>query len=156
MSDKGIGIPVTQLHRMFEAYVQLAAPDGRWRSGLGIGLSVVQNLVDMHGGGVTAASDGVGEGSRFTVTLPTTQARECQTVNQTESATHQTRRLRILVVDDNRDAAESLAMILHEHEVQCAFDGEAALPIAQRRFTRTSSSSTSAFLASAATTWRGG
>lgn len=131
VSDKGIGIPVTQLHRMFEAYVQIASPDGRWRSGLGIGLSVVQNLVDMHGGRVTAASDGAGKGSRFTVTLPTTQAPARKNAEQTEPTPHQPGRLRVLVVDDNRDAAESLALLLHEHEVQCAFDGEAALSIAQ-------------------------
>jgi CheY-like chemotaxis protein len=131
VSDKGIGIPASQLDRMFEAYVQLSSPDGRWRSGLGIGLSVVQNLVDMHGGRVTAASDGLGNGSRFTVTLPTTRAPAIGITDPTEPARQQTRRLRVLVVDDNRDAAESLAMILHDHEVQCAFDGEAALTIAQ-------------------------
>jgi two-component system CheB/CheR fusion protein len=131
VSDKGIGIPASQLDRMFEAYVQLASPDGRWRSGLGIGLSVVQNLVDMHGGSVAAASDGLGSGSRFTVTLPIARAPAIGTTDPTEPAGQQTRRLRVLVVDDNRDAAESLAMILHDHEVQCAFDGEAALTVAQ-------------------------
>jgi signal transduction histidine kinase/CheY-like chemotaxis protein len=131
VSDKGIGIPASQLDRMFEAYVQLASPDGRWRSGLGIGLSVVQNLVDMHGGSVAAASDGLGSGSRFTVTLPIARAPAFGTTDPTEPASQQTRRLRVLVVDDNRDAAESLAMILHDHEVQCAFDGEAALTVAQ-------------------------
>ncbi|MGP8433746.1 ATP-binding protein [Paraburkholderia fungorum] len=131
VSDKGIGIPASQLDRMFEPYVQLASPDGRWRPGLGIGLSVVQNLVTMHGGRVTAASDGLGNGSRFTVTLPTTRAPAIGTTDSTEPASQQTRRLCVLVIDDNRDAAESLAMILHDHEVQCAFDGEAALVIAQ-------------------------
>jgi CheY-like chemotaxis protein len=131
VSDKGIGIPASQLDRMFEAYVQLASPDGRWRSGLGIGLSVVQNLVDMHGGSVAAASDGLGSGSRFTVTLPIARAPAIGTTDPTEPAGQQTRRLRVLVVDDNRDAPESLAMILHDHEVQCAFDGEAALTVAQ-------------------------
>jgi CheY-like chemotaxis protein len=116
---------------MFEAYVQLPSPDGKWRSGLGIGLSVVQNLVDMHGGHVTAASDGVGKGSRFTVRLPITQARATGTTDATERVRQLTRRLRVLIVDDNRDAAESLAMLLHDHEVQCAPDGEAALTTAQ-------------------------
>ncbi|MBU7443403.1 ATP-binding protein [Paraburkholderia fungorum] len=132
VSDKGIGIPPSQLHRMFEAYVQLPSPDGRWRPGLGIGLSVVQNLVTMHGGSIVAASDGLGMGARFTVTLPTTRALATGTTDPTEPASQQMRRLRVLVIDDNRDAAESLAMILHDHEVQCAFDGEAALVVAQR------------------------
>jgi len=131
VTDKGIGIPASQLVQMFEAYVQLPSPDGKWRPGLGIGLSVVQNLVDMHGGHVTAASDGVGKGSRFTVRLPTTQAGATGTTETAESVKQLTRRLRVLVVDDNRDAAESLAMLLDEHEVRCAFDGEAALTAAQ-------------------------
>lgn len=132
VSDNGIGIPPSQLGRMFEPYVQLAAPDGRWRSGLGIGLSVVRNLVDMHGGQVTAASDGVGKGARFMVTLPTTRAAATGNADSTEPARQPVRQLRVLIVDDNHDAAESLAMILHEHEVQCAFDGEAALATAEK------------------------
>jgi signal transduction histidine kinase/CheY-like chemotaxis protein len=131
VTDKGIGIPASQLVQMFEAYVQLPPPDGKWRPGLGIGLSVVQNLVDMHGGHVSAVSDGVGKGSRFTVRLPITQARGTRTTDATERVRQLTRRLRVLIVDDNRDAAESLAMLLHDHEVQCAPDGEAALTIAQ-------------------------
>jgi signal transduction histidine kinase/ActR/RegA family two-component response regulator len=131
VNDKGIGIPATQLHRMFDAYVQLASPDGSWRPGLGIGLSVVQNLVDMHGGHVSAASDGVGKGSRFTVTLPTTQMSASASAYQSEPDVHRSKRLSVLVVDDNRDAAESLAIILHEHDVRCAFEAEAALSIAE-------------------------
>lgn len=131
MSDRGMGIPVSQLARMFEPYVQLAPPEGRGQSGLGIGLSVVQNLVGMHGGHVTAASDGVGKGSRFTVSLPTAVAFTTVTIRTDEPAKQPSRRLRVLVVDDNRDAAESLAVILDGHEVRCAFDGEEALSIAQ-------------------------
>jgi CheY-like chemotaxis protein len=92
---------------------------------------VVQNLVDMHGGQVTAASDGVGKGSRFAVRLPTTQARANGTADASEPVRQLTRRLRVLVVDDDRDAAESLAMLLQNHEAQCASDGEAALTTAQ-------------------------
>ncbi|SAL63874.1 PAS/PAC sensor hybrid histidine kinase [Caballeronia humi] len=85
----------------------------------------------MHGGKVTGASDGVGMGARFIVTLPTTRAAATENADPTEPAKQPVRRLRVLVVDDNHDAAESLAMILHEHEVQCAFDGEAALAKAE-------------------------
>ncbi|MEX3985282.1 ATP-binding protein [Paraburkholderia sp. EG287A] len=132
VTDRGVGIPTSQLARMFEPYVQLAPADGRAQSGLGIGLSVVRNLVDMHGGHVTAASDGAGKGARFTVSLSTTRAIGAGATNVAEPSKQQTRRLRVLVVDDNRDAAESLAMVLHRHEVQCAFDGETALSIARQ------------------------
>lgn len=131
VSDRGIGIPISQLSLLFEPYVQLAAGDGQWRSGLGIGLSVVQNLVDMHGGHVSAASEGLRKGSRFTVLMPTTSAPAGVTTIVQEPPIEQARKLRVLVVDDNRDAAESLAMLLGEHEVECAFDGETALAIAQ-------------------------
>lgn len=131
VSDRGIGIPASQLARMFEPYVQLTPPDGWGQSGLGIGLSVVKNLVDMHGGHVTAASDGVGKGSRFTVSLPAIDQSVVEHEPSAGSRQHAARRLRVLVVDDNRDAAESLAMILDEHEVQCAFDAEAAIAVAR-------------------------
>lgn len=130
VSDMGMGIPASQLVHMFEAYVQLAAPDGRWRPGLGIGLSVVQNLVAMHGGRVTAASDGLGKGSQFTVTLPTTTLATVITDSK-HSRRKPMRQLRVLIVDDNRDAAESLALILHGHEARCAFDGETAIVVAE-------------------------
>ncbi|MEX3943840.1 ATP-binding protein [Paraburkholderia sp. BR10937] len=131
VADEGVGIPASQLARMFEPYVQLAPPEGRAQSGLGIGLSVVQNLVEMHGGHVTAASDGVGKGARFTVLLPITHGTGAGMADAAERPAQQAKRLRVLVVDDNRDAAESLAMVLQEHDVRCAFDGEAALAIAR-------------------------
>jgi PleD family two-component response regulator len=85
----------------------------------------------MHGGHVSAASEGLRKGSRFTVLMPTTGAPAGVTTIVQEPPIEQARKLRVLVVDDNRDAAESLAMLLDEHEVECAFDGETALAIAQ-------------------------
>jgi len=133
VSDNGIGIPESQLARMFEPYVQLVPSDGRLQSGLGIGLSVVQNLVTMQGGQVTAASDGVGKGAHFTVTLPMAQVRVTGTPDTAELVKQQPRRLRVLVVDDNRDAAESLAMILslQDYDVRCVFDGASAIALAE-------------------------
>ncbi|WP_036022076.1 ATP-binding protein [Paraburkholderia mimosarum] len=131
VSDNGIGIPPSQLGELFSPYVQLAAPDGRWRSGLGVGLSVVRTVVQMHGGQAAAASDGAGEGARFTVTLPTMPAAAARMPDDASRPGHPARRLRVLVVDDNRDAAESLAIILGDHDVRCAFDGEAALAMAK-------------------------
>ncbi|WMY11729.1 hybrid sensor histidine kinase/response regulator [Paraburkholderia phenoliruptrix] len=129
--DNGVGISPSQLGELFSPYVQLPTPDGRWRPGLGIGLSVVRTLIDMHGGHVTAASDGAGKGSRFTVTLPTVQVSAASTPDAVGLSRRPARRLRVLVVDDNRDAAESLAIILDDHEVRCAFDGESALAMAK-------------------------
>ncbi|MCC8397354.1 response regulator [Paraburkholderia sp. MMS20-SJTR3] len=129
--DNGMGIPLSQLARMFEPYVQLAPAEGRGRSGLGIGLSVVENLVKMHGGHVTAASDGVGHGSQFTVSLPAADAPAEVVAAMIELPTAQPVRLRVLIVDDNQDAAQSLAMVLDGHEVRCAFNAQSAQAIAQ-------------------------
>jgi len=85
----------------------------------------------MHGGHVTAASDGAGKGARFTVTLPTMHAAAARMPEAAGRPGFPARRLRVMVVDDNRDAAESLAIILGAHDVRCAFDGEAALAMAE-------------------------
>jgi CheY-like chemotaxis protein len=101
---------------------------------LGIGLTLVKTLVQMHGGSVEAGSDGVGRGSTFTVRLPVSgeiSALEAQPASALDSS--RVRPRRILVVDDNRDSAESLAMLLSlsGHEVRTANDGLAALDVAR-------------------------
>jgi PAS domain S-box-containing protein len=129
ITDTGIGIPLDKLPTIFEMFSQVEGSLSRSQGGLGIGLSLVKRLVEMHGGQIGAESDGPGKGSKFTVRLPIAVenvrtdsiAQECETTNISG--------LRILVVDDNQDAA-STAMILLQmmgNDVCTAADGEEAL-----------------------------
>lgn len=131
VTDTGIGVPATALPTIFEMFSQVDSAIDRSEGGLGIGLALVKGLVLLHGGTVEAASSGPGKGSTFTIRLPA----ECQLQSSGQatrvvSATpHSGRRGRVLVVDDNRDAASSLAMVLGTsgHAVQIAHAGEEAL-----------------------------
>jgi PAS domain S-box-containing protein len=123
--DTGVGIPAAMLSRVFEPFTQIDRTLESAYGGLGIGLALVRRLVEMHGGSVRARSDGVGQGSEFivrlpAVTAPATAARE----PSTDTSAARTAR-RILVVDDNQDSAESLALLLElsGHEVRTAHDG---------------------------------
>jgi PAS domain S-box-containing protein len=127
--DTGIGIEPELLPRVFDLFTQAERSLDRSRGGLGIGLSLVQRLVSMHGGSVVAKSV-VGQGSEFTVRLPLSQmsvGKEHAAARQIDGATG--RPLCVLVVDDNIDAAQSLAMLLEVagHVVWLAHDGVAAL-----------------------------
>jgi CheY-like chemotaxis protein len=101
---------------------------------LGIGLTLVKNLVEMHGGTVTAHSEGLGKGSEFVIRIPVLAeiAKERDTIDISEPAEPLAGKLRILVVDDNEDSAESLALLLKisGHEVEMANDGMAAVEMA--------------------------
>jgi signal transduction histidine kinase len=127
--DNGIGISAEMLPRVFDLFVQSERALDRSQGGLGIGLSVVRRLVEMHGGQVWAYSAGLGQGSTFEIRLPRVGAPE-----RIEAPVEPERRSqrRVLVVDDNRDAADSLTLLLQTqgHEVQTAYDGEAALQLA--------------------------
>ena len=127
--DDGVGIAPERIGPIFDLFVQGDQPADRAQSGLGIGLTLVRSLVQLHGGYVEARSAGVGRGSEFTVRLPAIDE-----APQTARAPHpqqapRTARRRVLVVDDNRDAAEMLGEALrHEgHEVREAYDGLDAL-----------------------------
>jgi CheY-like chemotaxis protein/two-component sensor histidine kinase len=129
--DCGIGIPPEMLPRMFEMFTQLDHSLERSRSGLGIGLSLVRTLVAMHGGTVTAHSAGAGRGSEFVIRLPLPVDQPAGSNGKARAATHagEPVSLRILIVDDNHDAARSLALGLRNqgHVCRTVFDGPSAL-----------------------------
>lgn len=134
--DEGIGIPAEMLSRLFEPFVQLRRRQGRGPEGLGLGLALVRGLTELHGGRVRASSDGPGQGSRFEVRLPLLLDRPLPTEDPMPSRAppYDGPPRRILVVDDNEDAAEMLATILRArgHQVEVALDGPQALSIAER------------------------
>jgi len=129
VSDNGIGLRPEALGEIFEMFTQVRSGEDRSSGGLGIGLALAKGLVELHGGTIEAASDGPGLGSRFTVRLPFTavqpHAAAPAPVHERAGAPGQ----RILVADDNRDAADSLAALLRMagHEVRVVYDGESAL-----------------------------
>jgi PAS domain S-box-containing protein len=136
--DDGIGIAADDLPGLFEMFVQVDTSLERSRDGLGIGLTLVKTLVELHGGSIEARSDGPGHGSEFIVRLPATPVgSDAPTPEPPAPAPapapgRATRR--VLVVDDNVDAAESLAMVLtfDGHEARQAHDGAAAVAVAEQ------------------------
>jgi PAS domain S-box-containing protein len=133
--DTGIGIPAEALPRIFDMFSQVDRNFERDSGGLGIGLALVKGLVEMHGGTVTAESEGAGKGSTFTVRLPTLGdplRASTGTPLDDERLVPGSRR-RILVVDDNRDSAISMAMMLElmGDEVRTAHDGVDAVEVAE-------------------------
>jgi PAS domain S-box-containing protein len=132
--DTGVGIEPAMLPRIFEMFVQVGDDSGRAQGGLGIGLSLVSTLVEMHGGRVTVRSEGRGKGTEFAVHLPilpdaVRDGAEMERCDAPRSDAQPPRR-RVLVVDDNVDAATSLAKLLtrfHGQDVRVAHDGPAAL-----------------------------
>ncbi len=129
--DTGIGIPASMLARVFEMFTQVDRNLERAQGGLGIGLSIVKRLVEMHGGSVEATSGGHGLGSEFVVRLPAALSVVQPGSNEAQPPLAACRR-RVLVVDDNRDAAVSLAMMLKlmGNETRTAHDGLEALDVA--------------------------
>ena len=129
--DNGMGIQPHRLEQVFEMFSQEEPALSRSRGGLGIGLALTRRLVQLHGGNVTARSEGLGKGSEFLVRIPVLAAQpatEVQAVQEPAAATAATG-LRILVADDNFDAAETLGVLLEVmgHEVRQVHDGEAAV-----------------------------
>ncbi len=129
--DTGIGIAPDMLPHVFELFVQGDHSAARSQGGLGIGLTLVKNLVELHGGTVSAWSAGLGRGSDFTIRLPVLPERQAQ--RQVDRGAVRAPAVaaghRLLVVDDNRDAAESLAILLRAqgHAVRVAFDGASGI-----------------------------
>ena len=130
VKDDGIGIPLAMLDKVFVMFTQLNRALEKTTGGLGVGLSLVKRLVEMHGGTIEAKSDGDGMGSEFVVRLPvvTPVVAGADQSDEQPSAVAPSA-LRVLVVDDNVDAAESLAELLEllGNDVRTAYDGEAAI-----------------------------
>jgi two-component system, chemotaxis family, CheB/CheR fusion protein len=134
VGDDGVGIPPEMLSRIFELFTQVDTSLERAQGGLGIGLTIARSLVEMHGGRIEAASDGPGHGSEFTVRLPLElDEAPWRAPFEQHGAQPAGAGLRILVVDDNEDSAESLAVWLRliGHDVRTAYDGPRALETAR-------------------------
>jgi CheY-like chemotaxis protein/two-component sensor histidine kinase len=131
--DNGIGLSPYARAQIFKMFSQVHADESRSEGGLGIGLALVKGLVDLHGGSIEATSEGPGKGSEFVVTLPidVSYAPKSDAVPRSEAGRQSVAR-RILIADDNQDAAESLALLLKSdgHDVRTAHGGYAALVLA--------------------------
>lgn len=136
--DTGVGIAPEMLPKIWDMFTQADSFPDQAKSGLGIGLSLARQLVHLHAGRIDAASEGLGKGSEFTVRLPLAAAAVAENAVAGSAGTEKTEApsvaRRILVVDDNTDAADSLGMLLGilGHEVEIAHDGVAALQVARR------------------------
>lgn len=136
VKDTGIGLDPRVLPDVFEMFSQVDSAISRSEGGLGIGLALVKGLVALHGGSVEGFSAGLGLGSEFTIRLPrsvVTQSAETPEIEPGPAALQEGSRLRVLVADDNRDAADSLAMLLElaGHEVLVAHTGQRSLELAR-------------------------
>jgi len=130
VSDTGIGIPADALSRVFDMFAQANARDRRSQSGLGIGLALARSLVEMHGGSIMATSEGEGKGSQFVVRLPLSRGAEAG-VTPAAAVPRVREMQRILIVDDNQDAANTLGGLLQMigADVRVVYDGPAALEV---------------------------
>ncbi|MGY6216623.1 PAS domain-containing hybrid sensor histidine kinase/response regulator [Methylolobus aquaticus] len=129
--DSGIGIADTMIPYVFEMFSQAKPVHHRSDGGLGVGLALAKQLIELHGGSIEVFSDGLGRGSRFVVSLPRADlASEPPAMAETETRGLPARR-RILIVDDEREIADTLSFLLaaRGHSVQTAYDGEEALAI---------------------------
>lgn len=127
--DTGIGIPIEAQNRVFQLFAQVHTNEFNKARGLGIGLALAKQLVELHGGRIEVRSQGAGTGSEFVVCLPVVESPTRPSAETLAHATETARDRRVLVVDDNQDAAESLAMLLalQGYEAEWTSSGEAAL-----------------------------
>ena len=130
IKDTGIGLEADALSRIFSMFEQSRPPSGQIASGLGIGLSLSRQFAEMHGGNVYATSEGLGKGSEFVVTLPVITDAQPDAALQSQGAHDDSKvRPKVLVVDDNRDAADSLQALfeMENCSVATAYDGHEAV-----------------------------
>ena len=127
--DNGVGIAPEMLPRVFDLFAQAQRGPARVEGGLGIGLTVVQRLVELHGGRAEVASEGLGRGSEFSVSFPCVPVADANPAPARSAGEGHGGPVRVLVVDDNADVAEGLMMLLEllGHRVRVAHDGMAAL-----------------------------
>lgn len=133
VGDNGRGIPAHRLESIFEMFGQVDRSIETGFNGLGLGLHLVKAIVELHGGRVEAQSEGEGKGSVFKVWLSVAEEREEAETTTAGSENGEGPRRRVLLVDDNRDVARSLARLIRllGHEIRVAFDGAEALEIAR-------------------------
>jgi len=133
--DNGTGIPAELLPRVFDLFVQADASHGRGYGGMGIGLALARRLVELHGGSIEAKSEGKGKGAEFVVRLPRCDEAPTEPPGPKPAVAGPATRAsyRVLVVDDNVDAAKTTQVFLQAqgHQARCAFDGLSALGLAQ-------------------------
>ncbi|SIN87393.1 PAS domain S-box-containing protein [Singulisphaera sp. GP187] len=133
VKDTGVGIPAEMLPKIFDMFTQVGASLERSQGGLGIGLTLVRRLVELHGGRIEARSKGSGHGSEFEIRLPAVganpDAQQSVKSSLEREASEPAAKPRLLVVDDNQDSANTLARLLKltGHEVRTAYDGNEAL-----------------------------
>lgn len=134
VADRGIGIEPSEIEAMFELFEQQSRSLARSQGGLGLGLAIVRNLVQLHGGTVSAWSEGPGSGSTFTVRLPLIERPAQPVAPHPTAVAKPVGRGRVLVVDDNTDAAFTLAMALEMagYEPRTAGNGLAALELVEQ------------------------
>jgi CheY-like chemotaxis protein/nitrogen-specific signal transduction histidine kinase len=130
VADTGVGLPPEMIGRVFDLFAQAERTLDRSEGGLGIGLTVARKLAEMHGGTILASSEGLGKGSTFTVRLPLSEGTSIDRLpTEGEPVFAPQEKLRVLVVDDNRDTAIACSQLLRVlgHDVETAYDGLAAL-----------------------------
>jgi signal transduction histidine kinase/ActR/RegA family two-component response regulator len=132
VQDNGIGMSSVTLPRIFDLFAQAPVALARAQGGLGIGLTLVRTLVELHGGRVTAASEGLGRGSTFSVSLPLDAVKPKIQPKPLLTEAMSDNPLSVLIVDDNRDAADSIAALLRSlgHQAHVVYDGDAAIQCA--------------------------
>jgi PAS domain S-box-containing protein len=129
VTDTGVGLTQEALSAVFTMFSQVRSTQDRSEGGLGIGLALSKGVVELHGGTIEARSAGLGKGSEFLVRLPRRNVTGSSQATMTATPPLQTHKRRVLIADDNRDAADSLSMLLQiaGHEVTVAYDGQQAL-----------------------------
>jgi CheY-like chemotaxis protein len=132
IEDNGVGIEAELMPRLFELFSQGKQSIDRQLGGLGIGLAIASRLVKEHGGELTAYSDGPARGSRFTVELPRAAAEAATAVTPALPLSAASPRRRVLIVDDNEDSGELMALLIEKlgHETRVAAEGTRALELA--------------------------